>query len=140
MRRFGLFVEDCLCRVVKVYDGDSVTLLWRDESGKSDWVFANTRLYGIDTPEMRGGTEESRNQAQLCKSMLSSLILDEVLLFSTMGPTGLDKYGRPLVVIKPCSKHSSHRVIETVGNLKSVNDWILRECPGCKPYFGGTKE
>lgn len=139
-KRFGLYVTDRPCRVVKVYDGDSVTLLWRDERGSLGWLFANTRLYGIDTPEMRGGTEQTREQAQVCKSMLSSLIMDEVLTFSTTGPTGLDKYGRPLVVIKPCPRRSSSRVRETVGNFASVNEWILHSLPGCKPYFGGTKD
>jgi endonuclease YncB( thermonuclease family) len=150
--RFGLFARNEICRVVKVYDGDSVTLMWKASSADGKWTsadgkwtsadrkwtYANSRLFGIDTPEMRGGTESTREQAARCKAMMSGLILGEILLFSTMGPTGLDKYGRPLVVLKP-SAHSSDKVLETLQEFESVNAWAVATLPGCKPYFGGTK-
>lgn len=131
-KRFGLYLQSYPCRVVKVYDGDSVTLLW---AGATGLLRANCRLYGIDTPEMRG---EHRAAALACRDALSKAVLDEVLLVTTQGPNGLDKYGRPLVVLR-IARETSESARETLANFNTVNDWILHTLPGCRPYFGGTK-
>lgn len=132
VKRFGLHLEAHPCRVVKVYDGDSVTLVWAQDS---ELVRANCRLYGIDTPEMRG---PQKTAAITCKQGLSSAVLNEILLMSTHGASGLDKYGRPLVTLA-AGQETSARARSVLGDYKTVNDWILNTLPGCKPYFGGTK-
>jgi micrococcal nuclease len=135
-RRFGLYLQNYPCRVVKVYDGDSVTLLWAGAGiGNTELLRANCRLYGIDTPEMRG---EHRAAALACRDALSKAILNEVLLVTTQGPNGLDKYGRPLVVLR-IARETSESARQTLANFDTVNDWILHTLPGCRPYFGGTK-
>jgi micrococcal nuclease len=68
-------------RVVKVHDGDSVTLL-------SDGVQHEARLAGIDAPELR---QEFGRDA---KSTLASLVEGRVVTFAD---TGHDRYHRNLV-------------------------------------------
>jgi endonuclease YncB( thermonuclease family) len=129
-----------LCRVVKVYDGDSVTLLWTNvERSPARLVRANCRLHGIDTPELRSRNPEQKHMAYTCRDALSNAILDQLVLVTTHGISGLDKYGRPLVVLKVHPRHTSNTTKEVVKDYESINDWILHTLPGCKPYFGGTK-
>lgn len=68
-------------RVVKVHDGDSVTLL-------SDGVQHEARLAGIDAPELR---QEFGRDA---KSTLAALVEGRVVTFTD---TGHDRYHRNLV-------------------------------------------
>jgi endonuclease YncB( thermonuclease family) len=138
--RFGLHLTNHPCKVVKVYDGDSVTLAW-PRTGPHDphLCYANTRLYGIDTPELRGTRGKERSDAEACRDALSQLALGHLFLVSTVGPTGLDKYGRPLVVIAPFSGLTHDSVREHIRPHATLNEWVLRTLPGCKPYFGGTK-
>jgi endonuclease YncB( thermonuclease family) len=68
-------------RVLKVHDGDSVTLL-------SDGVQHEARLAGIDAPELR---QESGRDA---KSTLAALVEGRVVTFTD---TGHDRYHRNLV-------------------------------------------
>jgi hypothetical protein len=138
--RFGLHVVNHPCKVVKVYDGDSVTLVWpRDGPHDTHLCYANTRLYGIDTPELRGTKGRERSDAEACRDALRDLILGHMFLFSTVGPTGLDKYGRPLVVLRPARGITPERIFDEIRPHGTLNDWALKFLPGCQPYFGGTK-
>jgi endonuclease YncB( thermonuclease family) len=136
--RFGLHAQQQPCKVVKVYDGDSVTLAWSRPDGRP--CFANCRLFGIDTPELRGTSGEERAKAEACRDALTALALGEMFAFCTRGATGLDKYGRPLVVLTAHPSLSGQRVWSTLAPYAgSLNEWALRELPGCVAYFGGTK-
>jgi endonuclease YncB( thermonuclease family) len=136
--RFGLHVRRESCRVIKVYDGDSMTVTWQAAEGRDSFLYANCRLYGYDTPEMRGPQSE---MAQECKRRVSEVLLGEYMLMSTFqSPNGLDKYGRPLITLEVDPYRTSQRVIEILRNYKDVADWALATLPGCKPYFGGTKQ
>lgn len=127
--RFGVRLHRTPCRVVKVYDGDSYTILWRGGDGRL--VYANSRLFGIDTPELRGS---DREKAVACRDMARALLLGEVLCATTQGATGLDKYGRPLVVLEALPGHTSARVSATLAAYAScVNRWMLAVGPGCRP-------
>jgi endonuclease YncB( thermonuclease family) len=148
MERYGLRLHLEPCRVIKVYDGDSLTVVWRGGSGSTPFVYANCRMYGIDTPEMNSKNAREKAAAGECKRVLSSAVLDEHLLVTTVGPTGLDKYGRPLINLFVDPQRTSPRCkrmfvkVErsAVPEYRSINDWALDTLPGCKPYFGGTKE
>lgn len=138
--RFGLYLRGAACKVIKVYDGDSITLVWEDPHRAGRVAFANCRLYGIDAPELRGGTGGSAEKAaaRRCRDLLSQSFLGELLEVDTTGATGLDKYGRPLVVLRARSGWTSDRGCERLGGM-TLNDWILARLPGVVPYFGGTK-
>lgn len=136
-----LRLEDTTCKVVKVYDGDSLTLAWWDADAGAV-VRANCRLHGIDTPELRSGPgrgiEDQRN-AWKCKNMMSDAVLSEIMMVSTIGRTGMDKYGRPLVVIKPHPSMTLRDCLVVLKDHATLNDWALHWLPGCVAYFGGTK-
>lgn len=122
---------------MKVYDGDSYTLAWKQGS---HFVFANCRMYGIDTPELRSQDESHKANAQECKRIMNDMLLNERMLFTTMGTTGLDKYGRPLVTLFIDPVSTSRRCQEILAGEESVNAWALKHLPGCMAYFGGTKQ
>ena len=81
-------------KITKVYDGDTCTA--DIDLGFGVWLRGQKiRLYGIDTPEIRG---EEREEGLLVKEYLSNLILDkEVILETEKDKTG--KYGRWLGTI-----------------------------------------
>ena len=61
------------CKAVDVYDGDTCTLAFHlDGLG---YRRCSCRLYGIDTCEMRGGTQASKNYALKAKNRLVQLLL-----------------------------------------------------------------
>jgi len=138
--RFGLHLEAHPCKVVKVYDGDSLTLAWpRTGPWDTKLCYANARLYGIDTPELRGTRGEEHERAEACRDMLAGMALGQLFLFTTQGPTGLDKYGRPLIVLTAKRGWTAPHVCDAVEPYESLNAWALKVLPGCVPYFGGTK-
>lgn len=65
------------------------------------------RLYGVNTPEMRGGTEETKQKARLCQKWLNQRIDDRYVLVDfklvkggkRKGKRDDGKYGRWLVVV-----------------------------------------
>jgi len=59
-------------RVVDVYDGDTCNILFPFPNG-SHYIF-KCRLFGIDTPEIRGSSEIVKEQAFEAKDFLISLI------------------------------------------------------------------
>ena len=83
--------------VTKVYDGDTITVtidLGFDHFIKD----MSLRLLGIDTPELSGGTEETRAAGREARDFLRSLILgQEVVVKTVRDKTG--KYGRYLATI-----------------------------------------
>jgi endonuclease YncB( thermonuclease family) len=140
--RFGLHLRDWPCKVIKVYDGDSVTVVWPRERdlGEHRTQYANARLYGIDTPEMTGTSGQTKADALACKEAMTKLALGHKFLMTTIGPTGMDKYGRPLVVLRSERGFTDDAVCNELSEFTSLNDWALRRLPGCVSYFGGTKQ
>lgn len=136
MFRFGLRLHLAPCRVLKVYDGDSLTIAWR---ANDSFLYSNCRMYGIDTPEMNSKVERHKSMAVECKRLMTDLLLDERMLVTTVGTTGLDKYGRPLIELYIDPTHTSQRCKATLGTSTSVNAWALANLPGCTAYFGKTK-
>jgi micrococcal nuclease len=82
--------------VIEVYDGDTVTL--DVDFGCNIWQHdKKCRLYGIDTPELRGSKEE-KAKGRKSRDRLRELILGEAVFIKThKDKTG--KYGRLLVTI-----------------------------------------
>ena len=105
------------------YDGDTFKL--ELDLGYGIFIAASCRLLGADTPEMRGGTDESKAAARLAKKFVHEFI--------SAGITGegafflsheLDKYGRPLGDV----------IVDNV-SLKSL---LISESLAV-PYFGQNK-
>ncbi len=80
-------------RIIDVYDGDSVTAVL--DLGLHIKVEVKLRLYGIDTPELRG---EEREKGLAARDFLRYLILDrDVIIHTIKDKTG--KFGRLLAKI-----------------------------------------
>ena len=90
MYEYQAFVRD-------VYDGDTVTV---DMDLGFDHLIRSMklRLYGINTPELRGGTDEEKSKARKARDYLRLLVLhDNIIVKTIRDKTG--KYGRYLAVL-----------------------------------------
>ena len=105
--------------VIKVYDGDSFTIGFRDFSG--EFTRSPMGIYGIDTPELRSKTHKSL--AKEAKELLSSIILHKIvtILHPTVGKRGN--------VICDLSTES----------IPSVMDYMLEQYTLCRQYISGKK-
>ena len=110
-------------KITKVYDGDSITCAM--SLNGDDFYRFSIRLNGIDTPELRGGSDAEKKQGLLARDYLRGLILDKVIFVVC---TGLDKYGRVLGTL-----------YMKEGDLQSVNDLMI-EKGYAYAYDGGTKQ
>ena len=82
------------CELDRVIDGDTVDL--NIDLGFKTWVFKRIRLIGINTAELRGGTDETKAHARVAKSRVEELYAqaDECFVQTHMDAEG--KYGRTL--------------------------------------------
>ena len=101
-------------KIIAVYDGDTVTAMV--DLGFLHFQEMKLRLFGIDTPELRG---EEREQGMVVRDLLREMILDkEVEIHSYKDKQG--KYGRYLATI----------VIDGL----DINRWLLDE-GHAQPYL-----
>lgn len=139
---FSLSGKECACRLVDMYDADTLTLIVPLFDGV--YKFA-CRVYGIDTAEVKSGSVELKTLAQKAKNRMLQLcgvgvdlermysrkevqrLLSEqvVLVWCKFGE--FDKYGRPLVTV-----YDTGSRMELAGEL--VKEGLANA------YFGGTKE
>ncbi len=81
--------------VVRVYDGDTIWFDWDYGFNKKE-LEVSTRLYGLDTPEVRGPErEEGLKVRDLVREKLP--VGKEVVVRSEEFKKG--KYGRPIVTV-----------------------------------------
>ena len=109
-------------RVIKVYDGDTITIASKLPFTDSPLYRLSVRLNGIDTPEIRGKTEDEKTAAKLVKDELSNLILNKRVSLKNIQT---EKYGRILADVY-------------IGELH-INQWLITEKYAVK-YDGGTKK
>lgn len=108
--------------VVSVYDGDTIRVnidlgfghIWKGENGKG----VKIRLYGIDTPEVRG---VEREQGLVVRDKVREMILGTKVTIKTIkDSTG--KYGRYLGVVY--TEDGFH-----------LNDWLVSEELAKEKYY-----
>ena len=105
-------------KVVKVYDGDTVTLAFYIQ-GKM--YRTHVRLLGIDTPEIKGKSAIEKRKAHEARDALVGKILNQIV---DLKQVGTEKYGRLLAEV-------------WLGN-ENVCEWMLAQGHAV-PYNGGTK-
>ncbi len=119
--------------MVRCIDGDSVIF---DINCGFDITLKNqsVRLYGIDTAETRGGTEELKALGNLAKDYVSQMIPEESEVLLKTHLDGRGKFGRILAeVFMP-------EAPDTEGyQPRSLNDILLDELLAV-PYYGQSKE
>lgn len=109
-------------RVIKVYDGDTITIASKLPFAESPLYRLSVRLNGIDTPEIKGKTEDEKTAAKHARDALSNLILNKYI---TLANVQTEKYGRILADVH-------------IGNIH-INEWLISEKYAVK-YDGGTKK
>ena len=109
-------------RVIKVYDGDTITIASTIPIKDSPLYRFSVRLNGIDTPEIKGSDEIEKRVALLARDALSERILyKDVELINVQ----TEKYGRLLA--------------EVVFRGENMNEWMITKRFAVK-YDGGTKK
>lgn len=112
--------------VVKVYDGDTITVASKLPYKTSLLYRFQVRLLGIDSPEMKGHTEEEKTAAHNSQRALEALVLNNTVYLEN---TKQEKYGRILADV----------FVICHGNKIHVNKWLL-ENGYAVPYDGKTKQ
>jgi micrococcal nuclease len=95
--------------VIKVYDGDTITIASRLPYDGSPLYKFQVRLNGIDTPEIKTKNAEEKAKALLCKQALSELCLNR---FVTLENVELEKYGRILADVHCDGVHLNQHMID----------------------------
>lgn len=107
-------------RVIKVYDGDTITIATRLPHDQTAYRFS-VRLLGIDCAEIKGKTAAEKESAVRARDALNSKILGRTVVLKNVQ---LEKYGRILADVYMDDIH--------------INVWMLEEGYAV-PYDGGTK-
>jgi endonuclease YncB( thermonuclease family) len=107
--------------VIKVYDGDTITIASKLPYGGSPLYRFSVRLNGIDAPEIKSKSEEEKKLAKVAKDALSSQILNKVV---TLKNVQLEKYGRILA--------------DVIIDGQNMSEFMLDKKLAVK-YDGGTK-
>ena len=115
-------------KVIKVYDGDTITIAAKLPYALSPIYRFTVRLNGIDSPEMRGGGEKEKALAIVSRDALHALIFDKII---ELRNNGKEKYGRLLADVYTMPPNINTSSIH-------VNQWMLQN-KYAVPYDGGKK-
>lgn len=116
------FIPDIqYAKVVKVYDGDTITVACKYPKRSTQLYRFSVRLAGIDAPEMNADSCIERVEANISKRALHKLVFNETVRLDNVRT---EKYGRLLADVYIRDLH--------------INSWLL-EHDYAVPYFGGAK-
>lgn len=118
IKKFSLNNIICNAKIIKVYDGDSITAIFEYKNELYKW---NCRLTGIDTPEIKTKDENEKKIAIIARDALNDKIINKIVKLHCYD---FDKYGRLLVEIYLEDLH--------------INQWLIDEKYANK-YDGKTK-
>lgn len=108
-------------KVIKVYDGDTITIAALHDGG---FCRFSVRFFGVDCDEIRGGTDETKHNAQLAKRYISALVLNKIVDIEVMNDEH-EKFGRLLAKVSIDGVSISNKLLE-IGLAR--------------PYDGGKKD
>ena len=108
-------------KVIKVYDGDTITIACKLPHENSPIYRFSVRINGIDCPEIKTSNKTEKECAVIAKTTISQLVLHKIVHLQNVK---LEKYGRILADV-------------TIDNI-SLGD-MLCECHLAVKYDGGTK-
>ena len=109
-------------QVIKVYDGDTITIATRLPYKDSPLYRFPIRLKGIDSAEIKSKNINEKKNAMISRDVLTELILHKTVLIKNIEN---EKYGRILADVY-------------LGEI-CVNDWMIEKGYAVK-YDGGTKQ
>jgi len=108
-------------KVIKVYDGDTITIASKLPYDDSPMYRFSVRLNGIDCPEIKGKSETEKEIAVIAKTKLSDMILNKNVCLQDVKT---EKYGRVLA--------------DVYYNGLNLNTWLVEQKLAVS-YDGGTK-
>jgi endonuclease YncB( thermonuclease family) len=108
--------------VIKVYDGDTITIATKLPYNNSELYRFSVRLKGIDSAEIKSSSIDEQNIAKEAKQCLTNLILNKYVSLQNLNT---EKYGRILADVYLGEIH--------------VNQWMLHQHLAVE-YDGGTKK
>jgi len=108
-------------KVIKVYDGDTITIASVLPNTTEPIYRFSIRLNGIDTPEIRGKTQEEKELAIQVRDALTEKIYGKMVELRNVGN---EKYGRVLA--------------EIYLDGENINQWLVDE-NFAVAYDGGKK-
>lgn len=109
-------------RVIKVYDGDTITVAARVPELKNNKIYKfSIRLNRVDAPELRTTNAIEKEYAIKVRDLLSERIMNKMIRLKVLKS---DKYGRYLC--------------EIYYKKDNINDWLLNN-NYAMTYNGGTK-
>ena len=125
--KFSLKDSFKMCKIVDVYDGDTVRGVFENNGVYNKWTI---RMFGYDSPEIRPSRklknrDEIKRKAKESRDYLKSKILGKTIFLHCLD---FDKYGRVL-----------GNIYSDEFGQKSINDHMIEMNYGY-PYFGGTKK
>jgi len=106
--------------VIKVYDGDTITIAAKLPYRNSKLYRWSVRLSGIDTPEIKSKDEKLKNFATEARDDLRSKIMNKLIKIEKVS---IEKYGRLLATV--------------ICNGENMNEYMLNKW--ALPYDGSTK-
>jgi endonuclease YncB( thermonuclease family) len=109
-------------KVIKVYDGDTITIAAKFPNTDGPIYRFSVRLDGIDTPEIKGKSAAERDLAKNTRDALQELIYGKVVELRNVAN---EKYGRILADVYIGEVH--------------VNQWLVSENFAVL-YDGGKKQ
>jgi len=109
-------------QVIKVYDGDTITIASKLPFNESPLYRLSVRLNGIDTPEIKGKTADEKQAAREARDALAGLIMNKQIRLENVES---EKYGRILADVY-------------LGDLY-INKWLIDNRYAIA-YDGGTKQ
>lgn len=122
-------------KVVKVYDGDTLTVASRLPYLSSPLFRFQVRLAGIDCPEMKTKNESEKQVALLAKEFISSRVLNKMVELQNVET---EKYGRLLARVYCDGRCLNDELCEQNlavgyqgGTKQSPEDWLQ--------YYNRTK-
>jgi len=118
-------------QVIKVYDGDTITIASKLPYPESPLYRFSIRLFGIDSPEIKGKTTEEKEAAKKSQKALEDLILHKIIYLKD---NAQEKYGRILANI-----YVDAPTNENPGNQIHINKWMLDNGYAYE-YDGKTKK
>jgi micrococcal nuclease len=111
-------------KVIKVYDGDTITIASKMPFDQSPYYRFSVRLKGIDCPEMRTKNAQEKECAILTRNFLKDLLMDKMVMLKEVE---LEKYGRILADVYLDEVNLSDLLCEK--NMAVKYDGGTKHCP-----------
>jgi len=122
--------------VIKVYDGDTITIASKLPYPDSPLYRFSVRLNGLDCPEIKSKNEYEKECAHLAKKEVTDLCLNKIVFLKNVQT---EKYGRVLADVYVGELHLNEHLLKK--RLAVAYDGGTKICPTnwMDYYYTGTK-